>query len=208
MIIPKQFLKTLKRTGLGDALFHTLRKDPATGELVPEFVLNRKPYNQAKILVVTGENFGCGSSREHAPWSLNDFGIRAIIAPSFAEIFKTNTMQNGMLPIVLSKDSCDLLASHAEKEEELEVDLEHQVVRVVNDPSIEIPFQVDSFRKHCLLNGLDDIGLTMQQEEKIKSFEERRSHVWPWLDGLGYKGKGGVIHIADAAKEKKKKLDW
>ncbi|KAF8332866.1 aconitase family-domain-containing protein [Cantharellus anzutake] len=186
MIIPKQFLKTLKRTGLGDALFHTLRKDPKTGEAT-EFVLNRSPYDKAVILVCTGPNFGCGSSREHAPWSLNDFGIRAVIAPSFAEIFKSNMMQNGMLP-------------------HLEVDLEKcEVRRDGEEPAI--PFQVDSFKRHCLLNGLDGIGLTLQKQEFIKKFEEKRSEVWPWLDGFGYAKGGGRVPEVPVSKTGKK-FDW
>ncbi|KAH9071658.1 aconitase [Lactarius deliciosus] len=152
MIIPKQFLKTLKRSGLANALFFTLRKDPHTGKDT-DFVLNRAPYNQAKILVCTGKNFGCGSSREHAPWSLNDFGIRCVIAPSFADIFRNNTMQNGMLPVALSAEECRELAADAEAGLELEVDLEKQEVGAV------------------------------------EKFELRRSELWPWLDGFGYKGK-------------------
>lgn len=138
----------------------------------------------------------------------NDFGIRAIIAPSFAEIFKTNTMQNGMLPIVLSKEQCVALASDAKAGHELEVDLEKQEVRSTSGAA-PIPFVVDAFRRHCLLNGLDDIGLTLQKAAMIDEFEGRRSRVWPWLDGLGYKGKGGgVIPVSEAAKPAKKKLEW
>jgi len=187
MIIPKQFLKTLKRTGLANALFYTLRKDPHTGKDT-DFVLNRAPYNQAKLLVCTGENFGCGSSREHAPWSLNDFGIRCIIAPSFADIFRNNTMQNGMLPVVLPADECRALAEDAEAGLELEVDLEKQEVRRQNGKPA-IPFTTDPFRRHCLLNGLDDIALTLQKAGAVEKFEQRRSELWPWLDGFGYKGK-------------------
>ncbi|KAH9981860.1 aconitase [Russula compacta] len=187
MIIPKQFLKTLKRSGLSNALFYTLRKDPHTGEDT-DFVLNRAPYNRARILVCTGKNFGCGSSREHAPWSLNDFGIRCIIAPSFADIFRNNTMQNGMLPVVLSDDQCRALAEDAEAGFELVVDLERQEVRRANGKPA-IPFQADAFRRHCLLNGLDDIALTLQKVGAVERFEQRRSEVWPWLDGFGYKGK-------------------
>ncbi|KAH9062215.1 aconitase [Lactarius vividus] len=187
MIIPKQFLKTLKRSGLANALFFTLRKDPHTGKDT-DFVLNRAPYNQAKILVCTGKNFGCGSSREHAPWSLNDFGIRCIIAPSFADIFRNNTMQNGMLPVALSAEECRELAADAEAGLELEVDLEKQEVRRKNGKPA-IPFTTDPFRRHCLLNGLDDIALTLQKVGAVEKFELRRSELWPWLDGFGYKGK-------------------
>ncbi|KIM91007.1 hypothetical protein PILCRDRAFT_58436 [Piloderma croceum F 1598] len=203
MIIPKQFLKTLKRTGLADALFYTLRRDPHTGKET-NFVLNRAPYNQAKIIVSTGKNFGCGSSREHAPWSLNDFGIRCIIAPSFADIFKNNAMQNGMLPVTLSEADCVALAEDAEAGLELEIDLEQEVVRRPNDKA-SIKFTTDPFRRHCLLNGLDDIGLTLQKGSSIEAFEERRSAVWPWLDGFGY--KGAKIPAGVAAK-KTKKTDW
>ncbi|KAG6855042.1 hypothetical protein C0991_005971 [Blastosporella zonata] len=201
MIIPKQFLKTLKRTGLANALFYTLRKDPHTGKDT-DFVLNRKPYDQAKILVVTGKNFGCGSSREHAPWSLNDFGIRCIIAPSFADIFRNNSMQNGMLPVVLPQEDCRALAEDAEAGLDLEVDLEKQEVRRPNGKA-PIPFVTDTFRRHCLLNGLDDIALTMQKGEAIEEFEQRRSQQWPWLDGFGYSG----AKIPVSAK-RSKKMDW
>jgi len=183
MIIPKQFLKTIKRTGLKDALFHTLRKDPVTNADT-DFVLNRKPYDNAKILVCTGANFGCGSSREHAPWSLNDFGIRCIIAPSFAEIFKTNAMQNGMLPVVLSPDECKVLYDDAMACKRLEVELEKEEVRRESGEAIK--FTTDAFRRHCLLNGLDDIGLTLQKGDAVTAFEQRRSETWPWLDGFGY----------------------
>ncbi|KAI0068895.1 aconitase [Artomyces pyxidatus] len=202
MIIPKQFLKTLKRTGLANALFYTLRRDPATGAET-DFMLNRAPFDKAKILVCTGKNFGCGSSREHAPWSLNDFGIRCIIAPSFAEIFRSNTMQNGMLPIALSEDECKALAEDAAAGLELEVDLEKQEVRRPNGKA-PIPFVTDPFRRHCLLNGLDDIALTLQKGDAIEKFEERRSETWPWLDGFGYKGR----KIPVPAVRSGKKMDW
>ncbi|EIN10783.1 hypothetical protein PUNSTDRAFT_142715 [Punctularia strigosozonata HHB-11173 SS5] len=203
MIIPKQFLKTLKRTGLANALFYTLRKNPHTGEET-DFVLNRAPYDHAKILICTGKNFGCGSSREHAPWSLNDFGIRCIIAPSFADIFKNNTMQNGMLPVALSQEDCMALAKDAEAGHELEVDLEKQEIRRPNGQPA-IMFTVDPFRRHCLLNGLDDIALTLQKADAIEQFEERRSEVWPWLDGFGYKGK---IPINKSVQKKAGKMEW
>ncbi|KAJ7937248.1 aconitase family-domain-containing protein [Mycena leptocephala] len=202
MIIPKQFLKTLKRTGLAHALFYTLRKDPHTGKDT-DFVLNRAPFDQAKIMVCTGKNFGCGSSREHAPWSLNNFGIRCVIAPSFADIFKTNAMQNGMLPVALPEAECRALAEDAEAGLELEVDLEKQEVRRPNGKA-PIAFSVDPFRRHCLLNGLDDIALTMQRGESIVAFEQRRSETWPWLDGFGYKG----ARIPVTAVRNTKKMDW
>ncbi|KAF9535081.1 aconitase [Crepidotus variabilis] len=201
MIIPKQFLKTLKRTGLANALFYTLRKDPATNKDT-DFVLNREPYTQAKILVVTGENFGCGSSREHAPWSLNDFGIRCIIAPSFAEIFKSNSMQNGMLPVEVPQAQCLELAKDAEAGLHLAVDLEKEEIRRSNGHP-PVKFTTDPFRRHCLLNGLDDIALTMQRNDAISTFEKRRSEVWPWLDGFGYEGKIPVGPV-----RKVKKTDW
>ncbi|KAG7097160.1 hypothetical protein E1B28_004537 [Marasmius oreades] len=204
MIIPKQFLKTLKRTGLKNALFFTLRKDPRTGNDT-DFVLNRAPYDQAKILVCTGKNFGCGSSREHAPWSLKDFGIRCVIAPSFADIFRNNSMQNGMLPVALSQEECQTLAADAEAGEELEVDLEKQEVRRASGKPA-ISFTTDPFRRDCLLNGLDDIALTMQKLMSIESFEQRRSTTWPWLDGFGYVKKGGKIPVAPT--QSSKKVDW
>ena len=196
-IIPKQFLKTIKRTGLGSALFHALRyRDD--GSEKPDFVLNREPYRQSKILVVTGPNFGCGSSREHAPWALLNFGIKCIIAPSYAEIFFNNTFKNGMLPLVISDPpTLHKIAEEADAGHEIEVDLVNQRV---NDASGNMlaNFKVEEFRKHCLVNGLDDIGLTMEMEGKIKKFEIKRTVDMPWLDGSGYlkRGKGdGAVKI-------------
>ncbi|KAF8205146.1 aconitase [Pholiota molesta] len=202
MIIPKQFLKTLKRTGLADALFYTLRKDPHTGKDT-DFILNRAPYNNAKILVCTGKNFGCGSSREHAPWSLNDFGIRCVIAPSFADIFRNNSMQNGMLPVAIPQEQCIELAKDAEAGLDLEVDLEKQLIRRLNGQP-PISFTTDPFRRHCLLNGLDDIALTMQRGAAIGEFEQRRSEMWPWLNGFGYLGS----KIPISPTRKTKKTEW
>ncbi|KAG1755895.1 aconitase family-domain-containing protein [Suillus lakei] len=201
MIIPKQFLKTLKRTGLANALFFAQRFDPKTGGKT-DFILNKSPYDQAKILICTGKNFGCGSSREHAAWALNDFGIRCVIAPSFADIFRNNTMQNGMLPLPLSEEDCKDLAADAEAGVEIEVDLEKQEVRRSGKPAIT--FSVDPFRRHCLVNGLDDIGLTLQREEAISSFEEKRSALWSWLDGFGYQGQ----KIPVAGIKTGKKMEW
>ena len=188
-IIPKQFLKTIKRTGLGSALFHTLRYNE-DGSENPEFVLNKKPYRKAKILVVTGPNFGCGSSREHAPWALLDFGITCVIAPSYADIFFNNTFKNGMLPLVIKEQALlEKIAAEAKAGREVEVDL---IKQRVNDTSGQklAEFEVEGFRKHCLVNGLDDIGLTMQLEGKIKKFETTRSIDTPWLDGSGYLKRG------------------
>ncbi|KAJ3254206.1 3-isopropylmalate dehydratase [Boothiomyces macroporosus] len=181
-IIPKQFLKTIKRTGLGTALFYELRYH-ADGTPDPEFVLNKPQYQKSSILIA-GANFGCGSSREHAPWALNDFGIRCIIAPSFADIFENNTTKNGMLPITLPQQTVDILCKDAEQGLELEVDLPNQVIR--RSDGDEISFKIESFRKHCLVNGLDDIGLTMQKKKLIASFESHRSANYPWLDGQKY----------------------
>ncbi|KAF9262110.1 hypothetical protein L218DRAFT_973624 [Marasmius fiardii PR-910] len=199
MIIPKQFLKTLKRTGLKDALFFTLRKDPQTGAGT-EFILNRTPYDQSKILICTGKNFGCGSSREHAPWSLKDFGIRCVIAPSFAEIFRNNSMQNGMLPVALSQEECQALAADAEAGEELEVDLEKQQVGRASGKAV-IFFTTDPFRRHCLLNGLDDIALTMQKVQNIEDFEQRRSRARRWLDGFGCVRDGRIPVVSTELQE-------
>ncbi|KAJ3183727.1 3-isopropylmalate dehydratase [Gaertneriomyces sp. JEL0708] len=203
MIIPKQFLKTIKRTGLGTSLFHELRYDLSTNQPRPDFVLNIPPYNNASILVA-GENFGCGSSREHAPWALNDFGIRCIIAPSFADIFFNNCFKNGMLPIRLPAEDVAILAEDAKQGKSLEVDLPAQVIR--RDNGDVISFDVEEFRKHCLVNGLDDIGLTMQKEDMIRVFEERRTQEWPWLDGKGYHGQGRVVK--PVVPENGKKMDW
>ena len=188
-IIPKQFLKTIKRTGLGTALFHALRYND-DGSEKPDFVLNQEPYRHAKILVVTGPNFGCGSSREHAPWALLDFGITCVIAPSYADIFFNNTFKNGMLPLIISNpEALRRVAAEAEAGREIEVDLPNQRVNDAHGKKLA-DFPVEEFRKHCLINGLDDIGLTMQMEDKIKKFEIRRSADTPWLDGSGYLKRG------------------
>ena len=182
-IIPAQFLKTIKRSGLGVHLFQTLRYLP-DGSENPEFVLNRAPYRGAEILIAH-ENFGCGSSREHAPWALLDFGIRCVIAPDFADIFHGNTFKNGILPIRLPRAVCDLLMEDARLggNARLTVDLARQVV--VRPSGEEIPFEVDPFRKHLLLNGLDDIGQTLQHKAAIDGFEANRSREQSWLPAIG-----------------------
>lgn len=178
MIIPKQFLKTIKRTGLGKSLFFEMRYDEAGKEL-PEFVLNKPAYRQAQILV-TGENFGCGSSREHAPWALLDFGIRCIIAPDFADIFYNNCFKNGILPIKLPQSEVDKLLDDANRgaNATISIDLEKQEIRGPDGGCIH--FEIDAFRKHCLLNGLDDIGLTLQKESAINAFEGGTAASRPW----------------------------
>jgi len=179
MIIPKQFLKTIKRSGLGKNLFDEMRY-ARNGSELPGFVLNKAPYRQAEILVA-GDNFGCGSSREHAPWALLDFGIRCVISTSFADIFYNNCFKNGILPIVVSADERDaLLADAADIENpELSIDLVSQTIGRPN--GVTISFEVDAFRKKCLLEGLDDIGLTMEKSSAIDSFEAARSQSQPWL---------------------------
>ena len=188
-IIPKQFLKTIKRTGLGSALFYPLRYN-TDGSEKPDFILNKEPYRQSKMLVVTGPNFGCGSSREHAPWALLDFGITCIIAPSYADIFFNNTFKNGMLPLAIADQPTLLkIAEEAKAGREIEVDLPKQRINDASGNKIA-EFDVEEFRKHCLVNGLDDIGLTMQMEDKIQKFEKRRTMDTPWLDGSGYLKRG------------------
>ena len=179
MIIPKQFLKTIQRSGLGKNLFDEMRYDEA-GDEVEDFVLNKPAYRKAQILVA-GENFGCGSSREHAPWALLDFGIRCVIAPSFADIFYNNCFKNGILPIALPQEDVDKLMDDAERGANavVSVDLEKQVITGPDGGSIT--FEVDAFRKHCLLNGLDDIGLTMEKAGSIDAFEAKRAAEAPWL---------------------------
>ncbi|MBP2293141.1 3-isopropylmalate dehydratase small subunit [Azospirillum rugosum] len=182
MIIPKQFLKTIKRTGLGKHLFDEMRYTQ-DGQEIGDFVLNKPAYRSAKILVAD-ENFGCGSSREHAPWALADFGIRCIIAPSFADIFFNNCFKNGILPIKLPKEQVDLLLDDASRGSNaiVSVDLDRQ--EITGPDGGKITFEVDPFRKHCLLNGLDDIGLTLQQAAVIDSFEaKQRGGGQPWLWG-------------------------
>ena len=179
MIIPKQHLKTIKRTGLGKVLFDELRFQE-TGEEIPEFILNQSPYRSAKILIA-GDNFGCGSSREHAPWALLDFGIRCVIAPSFADIFFNNCFKNGILPIALPPKEIDPLLADAKDPETatMTVDLSSQEIQRFNQEVI--PFTVDEFRKHCLLNGLDDISLTLQKVDRIAEFERQQQQSLPWL---------------------------
>jgi len=178
MIIPKQFLKTIKRTGLKEGLFSEMRWNEDGSS--KNFVLDQPPYRNAKILV-TGDNFGCGSSREHAPWALLDFGIRCIIAPDFADIFYNNCFKNGIVPIKLPREQVDVLMEDAAKgaNATMTVDLEAQ--EITRPDGEKIHFEVDSFRKHCLLNGLDDIGLTLQKQDKIDSFEAKRKDTQPWL---------------------------
>ncbi|MCT7359872.1 MAG: 3-isopropylmalate dehydratase small subunit [Thalassobium sp.] len=188
MIIPKQFLKSIKRSGFGPNLFDELRyldegqpdADNSGRPLNPDFVLNQPRYQGASVLLAR-ENFGCGSSREHAPWALEDFGFRAIIAPSYADIFFNNSFKNGLLPIVLDDATVDRLfkAVAANEGYELTIDLAQQ--KVITPDGEEIPFEVDAFRKHCLLNGLDDIGLTLQDADDIRAYEANRRQQSPWL---------------------------
>ncbi|MFU8863923.1 MAG: 3-isopropylmalate dehydratase small subunit [Rhodobacterales bacterium] len=179
MIIPKQFLKTIKRSGLGVNLFDEMRYDDDRNE-IPDFVLNKPQYRDAEILVA-GDNFGCGSSREHAPWALLDFGICCVIAPSYADIFFSNCFKNGILPIVLPQEQVDILMKDAEKgsNARIEVDLEAQTI-TSSDGEV-FSFDVDPFKKHCLLNGLDDIGLTLEKADSIKTYESRLAAERPWV---------------------------
>jgi 3-isopropylmalate/(R)-2-methylmalate dehydratase small subunit len=171
-IIPKQFLKTIKRTGLGRNLFD--------GTEIPEFVLNQPAYRNAQVLIA-GENFGCGSSREHAPWALLDFGIRCVIAPSFADIFYNNCFKNGVLPITLPQDQIDELMEDAKNGANATFTIDLEAQEIVRPDGARISFEVDEFRRHCLLNGLDDIGLTLKKEDAIKVFEERQKKEQTWL---------------------------
>jgi 3-isopropylmalate/(R)-2-methylmalate dehydratase small subunit len=179
MIIPKNFLKTIKRSGLGKNLFDEMRFD-REGNEKPDFVLNKPAYREAKI-IVAGDNFGCGSSREHAPWALLDFGIRCVISTSFADIFYNNCFKNGILPIKVTKEQLDDLMDDAERgaNATLSIDLESQTIQGPDGGKVK--FEVDEFRKHLLLNGLDDIGLTLQKVDKVDSFEERQNANQPWL---------------------------
>ena len=177
MIIPKQFLKTIKRSGLGKNLFYELRYD-LQGNIKNDFVLNWDPYKSAKILI-TGENFGCGSSREHAPWSLLDFGFRSIIAPSFADIFYNNCFKNGILPIRLDQSDVDHLMKEAENKKTLTINLEKQ--SIVDESGKSIDFEIEEFKKKCLIEGLDDIGLTLKKNEAIGVYEERIQEKFPWI---------------------------
>ena len=181
MIIPKQFLKTIKRTGLGRNLFDEMRYTQ-DGQEIPDFVLNKPAYRNAKILV-SGANFGCGSSREHAPWALLDFGIRCIIAPSFADIFFNNCFKNGILPIVLPQEQVDLLLDDASRGANATVTVDLVNQEISGPDGGKIKFDVDPFRKHCLLNGLDDIGLTLQHASKIDDYEASRRASQPWTFG-------------------------
>ena len=178
-IIPKNFLKTIKRTGLGKHLFHEQRYDN-NGDENPDFILNKPAYRESEI-IVAGENFGCGSSREHAPWAIKDFGIRCVIAPSFADIFYNNCFKNGILPIALPQEQVDVLMKDAEKgsNARMTVDLEAQTVTTSDGEAFG--FEVDAFKKHCLLEGLDDIGLTMEKSASIDAFESSSATARPWV---------------------------
>tara|TARA_B110001454_G_scaffold205208_1_gene214618 strand:+ start:598 stop:1197 length:600 start_codon:yes stop_codon:yes gene_type:complete len=176
MIIPKQFLKTIKRTGLGKSLFFEMRYDE-DGKDIKEFLLNQKPYKNSSILL-TGKNFGCGSSREHAPWALLDFGIKCIISASFADIFYNNCFKNGILPIVLDKKKIEELIQYSERKENIEINLEQQQILFGNK---EIKFEIDSFKKDCLINGLDDIAMSLEKSEKIVSYENKLKKNKSWM---------------------------
>tara|TARA_B100001123_G_scaffold329257_1_gene370753 strand:- start:965 stop:1564 length:600 start_codon:yes stop_codon:yes gene_type:complete len=177
MIIPKQFLKTIKRTGLGKSLFYEMRYDES-GNKIKEFVLNKEPYNNSSILL-TGKNFGCGSSREHAPWALLDFGIKCVIGPSFADIFYNNCFKNGMLPIILDEKKIEELIEYSNRKEKIEINLPTQEILFGNK---KIEFKIDAFKKKCLLNGLDDIAMTLEQLEKISSYENKAEKNKPWTN--------------------------
>ena len=176
MIIPKQFLKTIKRTGLGKNLFYEMRYDEK-GNVINDFILNQNPFNNSKILIA-GKNFGCGSSREHAPWALLDFGITCVISSSFADIFFSNCFKNGILPIILDDEKIKELSEYANRKEEISVDLNDEKIVYGNN---EISFKVDSFKKKCLLEGLDDIALSLKKSEKIESFEKNLKNQKPWI---------------------------
>ena len=177
MIIPKQFLKTIKRTGLGKNLFYEMRYDE-NGKKVENFILNKKPYDSSSILI-TGKNFGCGSSREHAPWALLDFGIKCLIGESFADIFYNNCFKNGMLPIILSGDKIEELIQYSKRKENIEVNLNDQKIIFGNK---QIKFDIDAFKKKCLLNGLDDIALSLKELEKISLYEDKINKSKPWIN--------------------------
>jgi len=176
MIIPKQFLKTIKRTGLGKSLFFEMRYDE-NGNKIQEFVLNKEPYNNSSILL-TGKNFGCGSSREHAPWALLDFGITCVISSSYADIFYNNCFKNGILPIILEEEKIKELSEYSKRQEEIEIDLKEEKIVFGNN---EIKFEIDAFKKKCLLEGLDDIALSLEKSEKIASFETELKNKKPWI---------------------------
>ena len=176
MIIPKQFLKTIKRTGLGKNLFYEMRYDEK-GKTINDFILNQNPFNNSKILIA-GKNFGCGSSREHAPWALLDFGITCVISSSFADIFFNNCFKNGILPIILNEDKIKELSEYANRKEEISVDLNEEKIIYVNN---EVIFEVDKFKKKCLLEGLDDIALSLKKSDKIENFEKNLKNQKPWI---------------------------
>ena len=176
MIIPKQFLKTIKRTGLGKSLFFEMRYD-SNGNEIKDFILNQKPFNKSKILI-TGKNFGCGSSREHAPWALLDFGVTCVISSSYADIFYNNCFKNGILPIILEEDKIKELSEYSKRKEEFSIDLSEEKIVFGNN---EIKFKIDPFKKKCLLEGLDDIALSLAKEKKIINFEENLKNKKPWV---------------------------
>ena len=176
MIIPKQFLKTIKRTGLGKNLFYEIRYDN-DGKKIKDFVLNQEPYNKSKILI-TGKNFGCGSSREHAPWALLDFGITCVISSSYADIFYNNCFKNGILPIILKEEKIKEISEYSKRKQEISIDLKEEKIFFGNK---EIKFEIDSFKKKCLLEGLDDIALSLEKLGKISSFENSLKNKKPWI---------------------------
>ena len=176
MLIPKQFLKTIKRTGLGKNLFFEMRYDDK-GNVIKDFILNQDPYNKSKILIA-GKNFGCGSSREHAPWALLDFGITCVISSSYADIFYNNCFKNGILPIILDEQTIKEISQYSNRKEEIEIDLEEQKIIFGNN---EKKFEIDSFKKKCLLEGLDDIALSLKKSEKIEQFENKLKDHKPWI---------------------------
>ena len=176
MIIPKQFLKTIKRTGLGKNLFFEMRYDQS-GKEIDDFILNNSPYNNSKILIA-GKNFGCGSSREHAPWALMDFRITCVISSSYADIFYNNCFKNGILPITISEDQIKEISEYSNRKEEISVNLPEQIIRFGNK---EIKFEIDQFKKKCLIEGLDDIALSLEKSEKIVSYENKIKEAKPWI---------------------------
>ena len=176
MLIPKQFLKTIKRTGLGKNLFYEMRYDEK-GNLIKDFVLNKEPYNKSKILLA-GKNFGCGSSREHAPWALLDFGIKCVISPSYADIFYNNCFKNGILPIIMDEKTIQELAEYAKRGSEIEIKIQEQEI-VYGNKSVK--FELDNFKKKCLMEGIDDIGLSLEKASSINSYEDKIKKSKPWL---------------------------